>query len=90
MRKVKSHAELTEIIRQGEGFIFNDRSDRKMLHRVNCESLEVMSTRAYSKVFFEDLDEARSSLDRQYGADGWEVCGRCCWIPNYPGGRRDS
>ena len=77
MRKVQSHAELTEIIRQGDGFILNDRIDRKMLHQVNCESLEVMSTRAYEKVFFEDLSEAKDWLDKQYGANGWEVCGRC-------------
>jgi hypothetical protein len=77
MRKVLSHAELTEIIREGNGFIFNDRTDRKMLHQANCESLEVMSTRAYDKLFFEELGEARAWLDREYGSDGWEVCGRC-------------
>lgn len=32
MRKIQSHAELTEIIRVGEGFVFNDRTDRRMLH----------------------------------------------------------
>ncbi len=46
MRKIQSHEELTEIIRQGD----NARSDRKMLHQVNCESLEVTSTRAYDKL----------------------------------------
>lgn len=76
MRKVDGHAELTELIRLGQGFIFNNR-DRKMLHRVNCESLEVMSTRAYEKLFFEDLDEAKKWLDGKFGARGWEVCGRC-------------
>ena len=77
MRKIQSHAELTEIIRQGDGFIFNDRADREMLHQVNCESLEVMSTRAYDKLFFEDLSQARKWLDQKYGANGWEACGRC-------------
>lgn len=77
MRKVQSHAELAETIRQGNGFILNDRTDRKMLHQVKCESLEVMSTSAYDKLFFEDLDEAKSWLDGKYGAKGWEVCGRC-------------
>jgi len=60
MLKIQSHAELTELIRLGDGFIFNDRTDRKMLHQVNCESLEVMSTRAYDKVFFRELVEARN------------------------------
>jgi putative lipase involved disintegration of autophagic bodies len=77
MRKIKSHAELTELIRQGDGFVFNNRVDRRMLHQVNCESLEVMSTRAYEKLFFEDLDEAKKWLDGKYGAHGWEVCGLC-------------
>lgn len=77
MRKIQSHAELTEVIRQGDGFILNDRNDRKMLHRVNCESLEVMSTRAYDKLFFEDFGEAKAWLDKKYGAKGWEGCGRC-------------
>jgi hypothetical protein len=80
-RKIESHAELTELIRQGQGFIFNNRDDRKMLHQVKCESLEVMSTRAYEKLFFENLDEAKDWLDRNYGKDGWVVCGRCNFNP---------
>ncbi len=76
-RKIESHAELTELIRQGQGFVFNNRDDRKMLHQVKCESLEVMSTSRYEKLFFEDLDKATDWLDRNYRADGWIVCGRC-------------
>ena len=79
-QKIKSHAELTEFIGEGQGFVFNNRADRKMLHRVNCESLEVMSTSKYEKLFFEDLDEATDWLDRNYGADGWIVCGRCRYL----------
>jgi hypothetical protein len=75
-RKIESHADLTELIRQRQGFVFNNRADRKMLHRVNCESLEVMSTKAYEKLFFEDLNEAKDWLNRNYR--GWVVCGRCC------------
>lgn len=74
---VGSHAELTELIEQGQGFVFNNRADRKMLHQVTCESLEVMSTRAYKKFFFKDLDEAKNWLDKKYGVNGWVVCGRC-------------
>jgi len=77
MRRVQSHGELTELIREGDGYIFNDRADRKMLHQVNCESLEVMSTRAYDKFFFADLNEATRWADNKYGRNGWEVCGRC-------------
>lgn len=77
MRQVQTHAELTEIIREGYGFILNDRTDRKMLHRANCEALEVMSTRKYEKLFFADLEEATIFLNRRYGSNGWEVCGRC-------------
>lgn len=40
MRKVASHEELIELIRQGYGFILNNRDDRRMLHAVKCESLE--------------------------------------------------
>ena len=76
-RKIESHAELAELIQQGQGFVFNNRDDRKMLHQVNCESLEVMSTTMYEKLFFDDLDIARNWLDWKYGADGWLVCGRC-------------
>jgi hypothetical protein len=76
-RKIRSHAELTELIRDGQGFVFNNRADRKMLHQVNCESLEVMSTKAYEKLFFEDLNTAKDWLDRNYGSNGWEACGRC-------------
>src|SRR6266550_7390549 len=57
----------------GQGFVFNNRDDRKMLHQVNCESLEVMSTTMYEKLFFDDLDIARNWLDWKYGADGWLV-----------------
>jgi hypothetical protein len=77
MRKIASHAELTEIIRLGDGYVFNDRNDRKMLHRANCEALEVMSTRMYDKLFFGDFREAKSWLDARYGAKGWEGCGKC-------------
>jgi len=77
MRKVENHAELTEIIRQREGYVLNDRADRRMLHQAKCETLEVMSTRAYDKLFFEDLDKATKWCDRKFGANGWEVCGRC-------------
>ena len=77
MRKIESHAELTQLIQLGDGFIFNNRNDRKMLHQVNCESLEVMSTRAYDKLFFEELITARNWLDKKYGKNGWEACGRC-------------
>jgi len=76
-QKIASHAELTERIRRGQGFVFNNRAGRKMLHHVKCESLEVISTKAYEKVFFEDLDEATDWLDRNYGAKGWVICGRC-------------
>jgi hypothetical protein len=77
MEKIKNHAELAERIRRGYGYVFNNRDDRKMLHQVRCESLEVMSTRAYEKLFFEELDEAIEWLDERYGKRGWEVCGRC-------------
>lgn len=77
MRTVGTHAELSEIIREGQGFVFNNRLDRRMLHAAKCESLEVMSTRAYEKVFFDDFDEARTWLNGRYGSDGWEACGRC-------------
>jgi len=74
-RKIETHAELSELMQQGQGFVFNNRDDRKMLHRVNCESLEVMHTRRYEKLFFENLEEAIDWLNRNY--DGWELCGRC-------------
>jgi hypothetical protein len=77
MEKVGSHAELTEIIGIGRGYIFNDRPDRKMLHHAKCESLEVMSTRQHDKLFFEHFKEAKKWLDRKYGSRGWEGCGRC-------------
>lgn len=77
MRKINTHAELTEVIRIGEGFVFNDRADRRMLHAATCEALEVMSTRAYDKWFFDDWREAKKWLDARYGVNGWEVCGRC-------------
>jgi hypothetical protein len=77
MEKIQSHAELTEIIRRREGYVLNDRTDRRMLHCATCNALEVMSTRAYDKLFFEDLDEATKWCNRKFGAHGWEVCGRC-------------
>ena len=64
--KIESHAELTELIRQAQGFVFNNRDDHKMLHKANCESLEVMSTSRYEKLFFEDVDQATDWLDRNY------------------------
>lgn len=76
MRTVTNHADLSGILEQGDGYVFNDRNDRKMLHRANCEALEAM-TRKYKKLFFEDLAEATRWLDQQYGSNGWEVCGRC-------------
>lgn len=77
MRKIETHAELTEVVREGDGYIINDRTDRPMLHQVRCESLEVMSTRKYDKLFFENLEAAMKWADRRYGANGWEPCGRC-------------
>ena len=77
MRKIASHAELAEIIRVGEGCVVNIRNDRRMLHAASCEALEVMSTKAYDKWFFDDWREAKRWLDQNYGANGWEVCGRC-------------
>jgi hypothetical protein len=77
VRKIETHAELTEVIREGDGYIVNDRSDRPMLHQARCESLEVMSTRKYNKLFFDELDEAMKWANRRYGANGWETCGRC-------------
>ncbi len=74
-RKIESHAELAELIRQGQGFVFNNRDDGKKLHKVNCKWLEVMSTRRYEKLFFEELDEAVDWLDRNYGPHGWVACG---------------
>jgi hypothetical protein len=74
---IGSHAELTELMQEGRGFVFNNRADRKMLHRVTCESLEAMVTSAYEKFFFEDLDEGKNWLDKKYGVNGWVVCGRC-------------
>jgi hypothetical protein len=76
-QKIEGHAELAELIRQRQGFVFNNRDDRKMLHRVTCESLEVMSTSMYEKLFFDDVDQATDWLDRNYGAHGWHVCGKC-------------
>jgi hypothetical protein len=63
-RKIESHAELTELIRQGQGFVLNNRDDQKKLHKANCESLEVMSTSRYEKLFFEDVDQATDWLHR--------------------------
>ena len=77
MEKIQSHAELAEIIRIGEGFILNDRGDRRMLHNAKCEALQVMSTTAYDKLFFEDLGEATKWCNGRFGSNGWEVCGRC-------------
>lgn len=73
MHKIGSHTELAEIIRVGEGYVFNVRNDRKMLHAASCEALEVMSTRAYDKLFFDDWREAKRWLDEKYGPNGWEV-----------------
>ena len=77
MEKVQSHAELAEIIRRGEGYILNDRGERRMLHNAKCEALQVMSTSAYDKLLFEDLDEATEWCNKKFGVNGWVVCGRC-------------
>lgn len=76
-REIRSHSELNELMEQGEGFVVNIRDDRKMLHRVTCEALEVSSTRKYQKLFFEDFEKVKDWLDQNYGQDGWEACGRC-------------
>jgi hypothetical protein len=68
-----------EVLEQGQGFLFNNRDDRKMLHRANCESLQAMVPSAYEKLFFDDLETAKDWLDRNYGRGGWDICGRCCW-----------
>src|SRR6267154_624157 len=76
-RRIETHAELHELIEQGQGFVFNNRDDRKMLHQAKCEALQAMVPSAYEKLFFEDLETAQDWLDRIYGAHGWVVCGRC-------------
>jgi hypothetical protein len=77
MRKITSHRELAELMDDKKGYLVNERGDRKMLHRISCEAVEVMSHRAYDKYFFTDFQEARDWLDQRYGRNGWEVCGRC-------------
>jgi hypothetical protein len=77
MRKIEDHFELAEINRTGEGYVFNNRADRKMLHAAGCEALQAMVTSAYEKFFFDNMREATAWLDAQFGGNGWEVCGRC-------------
>jgi hypothetical protein len=78
MWKIKDHFELAEINHIGEGFVFNDRADRKMLHAAGCEALQAMVPKAYDKLFFDTMREARDWLDAKFGKNNWEVCGPCC------------
>jgi hypothetical protein len=77
VRKIKDHMELAEINRLRQGYVFNDRADRKKLHAAGCEALQAMVSSAYDKWFFDDFDEAKEWLNARYGRGKWEGCGRC-------------
>lgn len=77
MRKIKNHIDLSKINQIGEGFVFNDRPDHKMLHVAGCEALQAMVPSAYDKLFFDDEHEAKKWLDANLGRNKWEWCGRC-------------
>ncbi len=77
MRDVRDHSDLAQLQAAGAGFILNIREDRKMLHQAGCEAIEVMSSTAYDKVFFETSDEATQWLNTNLGDQGWTNCGLC-------------
>ena len=75
MRVVRDHADL-EALRAGcRGFIVNIRDQESKLHRVTCDSVEVMHTGAYPKVFSETAAEAAEWVKTDIDKLPWTHCG---------------
>jgi hypothetical protein len=77
MRKIGDHADLENLRKAGVGFIINIRHDQSKLHSVDCETVEIMSTRDYIKVFSETAHEALKWAKTDSDAKPWEHCGKC-------------
>ena len=77
MRKIGDHADLENLRRAGVGFIVNIRGDKSKIHLVNCETVEVMSTRDYIKVFSETAHEALEWVTTDSDGKPREHCGKC-------------
>ena len=78
MRDVRDPLDLAQLQTAKQGFILNVRNDRRKLHRAGCETVGVIASNFYRKVFFEESKEAtRVLLDAKWGVSGWGNCGIC-------------
>ena len=77
MRKIVDHSDLENLRKAAVGFIINIRDDQTKLHLVDCETVEVMSTRDYVKVFSETAHEALEWVTTDSDGKPWEHCGKC-------------
>lgn len=79
-RKVKDKYDLANIHAYETGFILNDRTEGRKLHKAKCSCVdEGMVTSEYDKWFYEteDLEGLEKMLDAEYSKDGWQPCGYC-------------
>jgi|SRR5579863_736166 len=77
MRMVSDHSDLESLRAAGRGFIINIRHDKSTIHRVTCETVEVMSTSAYLKVFSETAHQTVDWVNTDFDKVPWEHCGVC-------------
>jgi hypothetical protein len=85
LRTIRDHSDLESLRAAGQGFVINIRDDRSRIHRVTCESIEVMSTSAYPKIFVQTGREAVQWIETDTGKVPWEHCGRCGGASSYRG-----
>lgn len=75
MKKITNDNQLQEIHINGQGFVFNDFSSKRILHNASCGWVIKCNTNV-PKMFFEDETEAIEWLKANRGND-WKRCGTC-------------
>jgi hypothetical protein len=88
VEKVGTQARLEEIVRSGEGFLYNEfeggwgGAEYSLLHWAGCGTLARASV-SYPKRHFASLQEARDWLASNRGAEGiaWRACSSCGAAP---------
>lgn len=75
MKKIENDKQLQEIHKNGQGFVFNDFSGKRVLHNASCVWVIRCNTKV-PKMFFEDKNEAIKWLQANRGMN-WKSCDTC-------------
>ncbi len=75
MKQIENDIQLQEIHKNGQGFVFNDFSGKRVLHKASCGWVIRCNTKV-PKIFFEDKNEAIKWLQANRGMN-WKSCDTC-------------